>query len=243
VRPIAAVIAGSSLAQATAMAKTSARLIHVLCFSIGAAVFATNAHAQGDLIDSAVAHVGIGAGINFYRPSSNDADSSEGLVVAYRWHSFHSGWGPTFGLDWHTTDFHQPVGSLDVPLGSVRMRALLAGFGHTKRLGRRVTVSANLSGGYSFNSLTADSGFGSAFSRTGTSLVGVGVSDSGVVKPEVALWYDVFRHVGVGVAAAYLFIRPDETITTAAGSQTRHLNADTWELTTGVTFGVWKKKQ
>lgn len=223
------------------MAKRSVRLIQILLFSIGASILATNARAQGDLIDSAVAHVGVGAGINFYRPSSDDADSSEGVVIAYRWHAFHSGWGPTFGLDWHTTDFHQTVGNADVPLGSLRMRAVLAGFGHTKRLGHRFMTSANVMGGYSFNSLTTDSGFGSAFARTGTSLVGVRVNDSGVVKPEVAIWYDVFKHVGVGVSAAYLFTRPDQTTTTALGSQVRHINADTWVLTTGVTFGVWRK--
>src|SRR5262245_52247144 len=232
---------GSRLAQATAMAKKSARLIHVLLFSIGSALLAADARAQGDLIDSAVAHVGVGAGINFYRPKSDEADSSEGVVIAWRWHAFHSGWGPTFGLDWHTTDYHQPVGSADVPLGSLRTRAILAGFGHTKRLGHRFTVSGNVSGGYSFNSLTTDSAFGSAFARTGTSLVGVSVNDSGIIKPEVAIWYDVFKHVGVGVSGAYLFTRPDVTITTALGSQVRHINADTWVLTTGVTFGVWRK--
>jgi predicted secreted protein len=31
-------------------------------------------------------------------------------------------------------------------------------------------------------------------------------------------------------------------MTTLAGQQTRRLNADTFELTTGITFGVWKKK-
>jgi hypothetical protein len=233
--------AGSGLAQASAMARSSARLIHVICFSIGAAVLATDAHAQDDLFDSAVAHVGVGAGINFYRPNNSEANSSEGVVIAYRWHAFHSGWGPTFGVDWHTTDFHQLVGPADVPLGSIRMRAVLAGFGHTQRLGHRFTTSANLSAGYAFNSLTTDGALGSAFARTGTSLVDVRVNDSGVVKPEVAIWYDVFRHVGVGVSAAYLFTRPDETITTALGSQVRHINADTWEFTVGVTFGVWRK--
>jgi hypothetical protein len=69
----------------------------------------------------------------------------------------------------------------------------------------------------------------------------VRVNDSGVIKPEVAIWYDVFKHVGVGVSAAYLFTRPDETITTPLGSQVRHINADTWIFTTGVTFGVWRK--
>jgi len=100
------------------MANSSARLIQAVCFGIGTMTFATQAHAQtpNDTLDSAVAHVGVGAGINFYRPRSSEADSSEGLVIAYRWHAFHSGWGPTFGLDWHTTDFHQIVGPSDVPL-------------------------------------------------------------------------------------------------------------------------------
>jgi hypothetical protein len=225
------------------MANSSARLIQVFCFSIVAAMVAADAHAQGDLIDSAVAHVGVGAGINFYRPSSDDADSSEGVVIAYRWHAFHSGWGPTFGIDWHSTDFHQTIGRADARLGSLRMRALLAGFGHTKRLGRRFTTSATVSAGYSFNDLTVDSGVTPAFSRTGVTLVGVHVNNSLVAKPEVSLWYDVFRHMGLGVSVAYLFIRPDEVTTTATGSTTRNLNADTWELTTGITFGVWKKKQ
>jgi hypothetical protein len=222
------------------MANRFAGLLQVLCFSIAAVAIAADARAQGDLVDSAVAHVGIGAGVNFYRPTNSEADSSEGIGIAYRWHSFHSGWGPTFGIDWHKTTFHEEIGSRDAPLGSLRMRAFTAGFGHTKRLGR-FTASGSVSAGYSFNNLTVDDGVASAFSRTGVSLVGVGVSDSFVAKPDVSLWYDVFRHVGVGVSVGYLFTRPDETITTATGSTVRHLQADTWELTTGVVFGVWKK--
>jgi hypothetical protein len=225
------------------MVKSTGRLIQVLCFCIGGAFLATNAYAQNDLVDSAVAHVGLGVGINFYRPGG-DADSSEGIVVAYRWHSFHSHWGPTFGLDWHTADFHQSVGPVDAPLGSIRMRALLAGFGTTQRISSRFTVSGNVFGGYSFNSLTADSGLGLAYARTGVSLAGVSVNNSAVAKPEVAIWYDFFRHVGVGVSAAYVFTRPDETITTAGGQvQHRSINGDTWEFSTGVVVGVWKKKQ
>jgi hypothetical protein len=221
--------------------KTSARIIQVFLLSIGVLAIATRAHAQDDLIDSAVAHVGVGAGVNFYRPSSNDADSSQGIVIMYRWHSFHSGWGPTFGLDWHSTVFHQPVGDVvDVPMGSLRMRALLAGFGYRHRM-HRFTAAANASAGYSFNHLTDDSGMGPAFARTGVSLIDVHVNDSAIVKPEVAIWYDLFKHVGVGVSAAYLFNRPDEVIRTTAGSATRQLNANTFALAAGLTFGVWKK--
>jgi hypothetical protein len=233
---------GSALARARMMTKI-ARLIQVSLLSIGVLLIATRAHAQEDLIDSAVAHVGVGAGVNFYRPSSNDADSSQGIVVMYRWHAFHSGWGPTFGLDWHRTVFHQPVGNVvDVPIGSLRMRALLAGFGYRHRI-HRFTAGANLSAGYSFNHLTDDSGMGAAFARTGVSLIDVHVNDSAIVKPDVAVWYDLFKHVGVGVSAAYLFNRPDEVIKTTAGSATRQLNANSFVLAAGLTFGVWKKSE
>ena len=161
--------------------------------------------------------------------------------MAYRWHSFHSGWGPTFGLDWHTSDFTEPLGSTDAPLGALRTRALLAGFGHTRRL-KRLTASANVSVGYSFNHFTVDSGAYPAFARTGVTLTDVRVRDSAMLKPDVSVWYDVARHVGVGISAAYLVARPDQIISTATGSTTRQLHADAFELTAGLTFGVWKKK-
>ena len=225
------------------MTKTCARLIQIFSLSIGILGIATSALAQDDLIDSAVAHVGVGAGVNFYRPSSDDADSSQGIVIMSRWHAFHSGWGPTFGIDWHSTVFHQPVGDVvDVPMGSLRMRALLAGYGYRHRI-HRFNAVANLSAGYSFNHLIDDSGLGPAYARTGVSLIDVQVNNSWVAKPDVAVWYDLFKHVGVGVSAGYLFNKPDEVITTTAGQRTRELNANTWALAAGVTFGVWKKSE
>jgi hypothetical protein len=222
------------------MMTTSARLIQVASILIGTTLLTTDAHAQ-DPIDSAVSHVGVGAGITFYSPSSRDGQSSEGISLAYRWHTFHSGWGPTLGLDWHRTDFSQPLGSIDAPLGSLRMRAVLAGFGHTQQIGR-FSASASMSGGYSFNSLSVDSGAGPAFANAGVTLLGAHVNNSLVAMPSVAVWYDVFKHMGVGIGAAYFVSRPDEVMATAAGPQVRQLNADAFELTAGVTFGVWKKR-
>jgi hypothetical protein len=216
------------------------RLIHIVCLSLWATLLAANAHAQVT-IDDAVAHIGIGAGITFYNPTNDDGQTSNGIAVVYRWHSFHSGWGPTFGLDWHSTDFDQTLGALNAPLGSLRMRALLAGFGHTRHVGR-FSTSATVSGGYAFNTFTVANDAIPRFASTGVSLVGADVDNSWVVRPDVAVWYDVFRHVGVGVSAAYLVARPDETVTTAASKQEQHLKADTFELTAGVTLGVWRKK-
>jgi hypothetical protein len=216
------------------------RLIPLICVSLAASLLSTNAHAQAT-IDDAVAHAGIGVGISHYDPTSDQGHTSQGIVVMYRWHSFSSGWGPTIGLDWHTTDFDQTLGGLNAPLGTFRMRALLGGYGYTQHVGR-FTASANMTGGYSFNNFNVNDNAGPTFSRAGVSLVGVHVDNSWVVKPDVAVWYDVLKHVGVGVSAAYLVARPEQTITTAAGIQQQNLKTDAFELSAGVTFGVWKKK-
>ena len=84
---------------------------------------------------------------------------------------------------------------------------------------------------------------GPAFARTGVSLLDVHVNDSLLIKPDVGLWYDLFKHVGIGVSAAYLFNKPDEVIRTTAGSATRQMNANTFALAAGLTFGVWKKNE
>jgi hypothetical protein len=215
------------------------RLTHVAAAVIVTIGVTISARAD-DAVDSAVAHAGAGAGISFIKPSSNDGQSSQGVVFVYHWHSFHSGWGPSFGLDWHSTDYTQTIGPVSSTLGTLQTRALLAGYGHTKKL-KKFATSANLNGGYSFNNYSVASGAGSAFASGGISLVGVNVDNSWVVRPDVSAWYDVFRHVAVGVSAAYLWSRPNETITTLAGSQTRRLNADAFELTVGVAVGVWRK--
>jgi hypothetical protein len=222
------------------MKYATVRLIHIVGFLFAAALFAATAQAQG-AIDDAVSHVGIGVGVTHYDPTSDDGQTSQGLAVAYRWHNFHSGWGPSVGLDWHSTNFDQTLGGVDATLGSFQMRALLAGFGHTRHLGR-FFASANMSAGYAFNNFTVAKDVAQTFAGTGVGLQGVHVDNSWVLKPSVAAWYDVLKHVGVGVGAAYLVARPSESITTVSGIQKQHLKTDAFELTAGVTFGLWKEK-
>jgi hypothetical protein len=216
------------------------RLVHIAVVSIVATLLGTVARAQVD-VDSAVAHAGAGAGISFIKPSSNDGQSSEGVVFVYHWHSFHSGWGPSFGLDWHSTDYNQTMGSVSTTLGTLQTRALLVGYGHTKKI-KRFATSANMNGGYSFNNYSVASTARPAFAAGGISLVNASVDNSWVVRPDVSAWYDVFKHMAVGISAAYLWSRPNQTVTTLGSSDTRRLNADAFELTVGVAVGVWKKR-
>src|SRR5215813_6660309 len=168
------------------------RLVHIVAVSIVATLLTTAARAD-DAVDSAVAHAGAGAGISFIKPTSNDGQSSEGAVFVYHWHSFHSGWGPSFGVDWHSTDYTKTMGSVSTTLGTLQTRALMVGYGHTKKI-KRFATSASLNGGYSFNNYSVASGAQPTFASGGISLVGVNTDNSWVVRPDVSAWYDVFRH-------------------------------------------------
>ena len=123
------------------MSYRSVLLTRVFCLTIGGVLSAAAVHAQGDPVETAIAHVGVGGGISFYNPTGADVKSSNGAAFVYRWHTFHSGWGPTFGLDWRNTDVTEPRGTTNVPLGSLHMRTLLAGVGTTRRV-RRLSVAA-----------------------------------------------------------------------------------------------------
>jgi hypothetical protein len=206
-----------------------------LVLSLGFTMLAAGAEAQ------TASHLGLGAGVNFYRPTNTDAHHSEGVGFVYRWHTFHSGWGPAFGFDWHRTGFTQHLGPIDAPLGTMRFRTVLVGIGHTQHLGR-MNASASLSGGYAFNRLALDGRARPTFELAGVSLVGARVRNSAAAKPEVSVWVDIAKRLGIGVSAAYFVARPDVIITTSTGSYTRRLRADALELHAGVTIGVWKDR-
>jgi len=186
-------------------------------------------------------HIGLGAGINLYRPSDHEAQRSQGLGIVYRWHTFHSGWGPTLTLDLHKTDFNQRLGSIDAPVGILRMNTLLAGFGRTQNMGR-LSTSASVTGGYALNHLSASAGAGAAFESAGLTLNSMRVRNSPAARPEVSVWYDVAKRLGVEFSAAYFVARPELMMDTASGPLTSHLRANSLEMQVGCAVGFLKRR-
>src|SRR6266566_8622542 len=136
----------------------------IVALLLGLMAFAHTVRAQSN------SHLGIGTSIDFDQPRDHEAQPSRGVGFLYRWHTFHSGWGPTVGFDWHSMHFNQPLGLDNAPLGLLRMRSVMAGFGHTQHLGR-LSASVSLTGGYSFNHLALDPAAGDAYQRAGLSLL------------------------------------------------------------------------
>ena len=60
-----------------------------------------------------------------------------------------------------------------------------------------------------------------------------------VVKPEIGVWYDVNKKVGVNVNAGYMVARPDVTVVTDAGTDFRTARADQFILKVGVVYSIF----
>lgn len=171
------------------------------------------------------------------------------------------GFGWELGLSWYSADLQQPVDQTSTDFGQLHVRPLLAGYGYTLRLPRRaktrpdqedssqassstprrrVAFNARLLGGYAFTSLDVHSTFVDSYSRRlDVSAVQADVANAFVLKPEVSAWIDVSRKVGLLFSAGYMLSRPQVTVTSSAGRDTRRANADVVMLTVGTVYSVF----
>ena len=216
---------------------TFRRKIRALVLLLGLMIVARAAHAQS------ASHLGIGLDVDFYRPTHGELfQRSTGVGLLYRWHTFHSHWGPTFGFDWESAHFDQPVGAATVPFGSLRKQTFLVGLGYTLHLGPLVS-SSNLTGGYELHRLRLDGGAVNAYGNAGLVLVGAQVRNSPAGQADTSLWFDVTKRIGIAVSAAYNVARPEIIITTATSSASHHLRTDALEYKVGLVIGLDKRKK
>ena len=184
-------------------------------------------------------------------------DVSPGIVL--RPGHGRDGFGWELGLSWYAAELQHPVAQATTDFGKLRVRPLLAGYGYTLRVPRspqskaeadapetssaprrRVTLSARLLGGYAFTSFDVRPSFVDTYSRTlDVSAVRADVANTFVVKPEVSAWFDVSRKVGLLVSAGYMAARPQVTVTSSGGRDTRRANADVVMLTVGTVYSVF----
>jgi hypothetical protein len=60
-----------------------------------------------------------------------------------------------------------------------------------------------------------------------------------VVKPELAVWYDLNRRIGLRVVGGYLVARPSVTIVSTLGRATQSIRADTFLITIGAVYSIF----
>ena len=116
----------------------------------------------------------------------------------------------------------------------------MGGYGYTKLFGRRTSITGDVIGGYAFTSFSMSPAATNAYrSLSGGSGANAQIGSAPVLKPEVDVWYDLSRRVGVSVNAGYLIVRPRITIDSPLGRQSERLRADAFTVTVGVVYSIF----
>lgn len=102
--------------------------------------------------------------------------------------------------------------------GRFSAKQIMAGIGYSWARGKMV-YSTQLTGGYSFNSVELNPGVASAFGVTEP--VGVSVSNSFVVRPQVKAEYWLHRKMSLRTQLSYTYTDPDVVIHTAGQNFSR----------------------
>jgi hypothetical protein len=184
-------------------------------------------------------------GVNFSTTQAPD-DASEahgGHSVGLQWRIGHDkqGFGWQYGLHWYSMDIARLIGNGPTGLGTLRVRPLMGGYGYTHlfRSGR-IAVTGDMVAGYAVNSFQLDPAADSAYqTRLGARSLDAEAVNTLVAAPEMKIWYDVNKKVGVLLDAGYVFARPDVKVSTTLGTDVHHVRADTYTITFGLVYSVF----
>ncbi len=172
--------------------------------------------------------------------SQEDAARGQfGPGLLWRFGNGRPGWGFHWGLNWYAVDIDRPIGGRMTELGELRLRPLMAGYGYTYRVTRRLNVTGDVLGGYAFGSIAlAPTGIDAYQQRVGARSVSASASNTFVLRPGIGVWYDVNRKVGVNVSAGYMVARPDVVVNSTVGTDRRTARADQFSLKVGLVYSV-----
>ncbi|HXH24672.1 MAG TPA: hypothetical protein VNI78_05445 [Vicinamibacterales bacterium] len=185
------------------------------------------------------AAVAVGAGINVYRPASPQADDFVAFGLVYRLVPQRSGWRPAVGFNWYSVDMWTEAAGVRHPLGSLRLRPIMAGYGYTHRMGA-FALSATALAGYSFNTFEVHERARRAYrDELGLLLLEAGASNRPVIKSELALWYDLDDRVGLIVSLAGIAARSNLAVLTDGDRRRIALRADTVKVLVGAAYGLF----
>jgi hypothetical protein len=174
------------------------------------------------------------------RASQEDyARGQLGPGLLWRFKPAERGWGFHWGLNWYAVKLERPIGGAVTDLGELHVRPVMAGYGYTYMI-RRYSITADVLGGYAIGSIGVSPAAVDAYRRTlAVPTVSASATNTLVLKPEIGVWYDVNRKVGVNVNAGYMMARPDVSIETAAGVDRRKARADQFVLKAGVVYSIF----
>ncbi len=103
-----------------------------------------------------------------------------------------------------------------------------------------MAVTGDVMAGYAVNSFRLDPVADSAYqTRLGARSVSAEAVNALVARPELKVWYDVNKKVGLLVNAGYVFVRPDVKVTSTLGTDVHRVHADTYTLKVGLVYSIF----
>ncbi len=175
------------------------------------------------------------------RASKDDyAHGKLGPELLWRFGHGREGWGFHWGLNWYAVDIDRPIGGLVTELGELKVRPIMAGYGYSYRLNRRLSITGAVLGGYAFGSIGLVPSAVDAYERRlGAQSVTARASNMFVLKPELDVWYDLNKDFGLNVNAGYMIARPDVIVDTTTGQDKRTARADQFILKVGIVYSIF----
>jgi hypothetical protein len=174
------------------------------------------------------------------RSSTQDHAASQFFgAPLWRFGTTEPGWGFHWGLNWYAVDIDRPVAGLSTDLGELHVRPIMAGYGYTW-LFKQNAITADLLGGYAFAKMDLAGSAADAYRlRMGSSVTDATASNTFVLKPEVAIWHDINKTLGLNINIGYMFARPEVTITTSNGADVRTARADQFLIKVGLVYSIF----
>ncbi len=150
-----------------------------------------------------------------------------------------NGWGFRWGLNWYSAELTEPIAARSTEFGRLRVRPIMAGYGYERRFGR-LLVGGGVIGGYALTAFDMTPEFNDQYRlRLGATTVRTTVSNTFVVRPEMSAWFDISPKVGLNISSGYVIARPEVTVLSSLGSDTRRIRADMFSFRVGAVYSVF----
>jgi hypothetical protein len=88
------------------------------------------------------------------------------------------------------------------------------------------------------NSFHIDPAAVADYQRRGASGINGEATNTLAAKPEVQIWYDLNRRIGLKINGGYLITRPTISIKSSLGSDQWSIRADSFLITFGVVYSI-----
>lgn len=182
----------------------------------------------------------LGGATSVRLPDDRDTlQTRKGVGLLWRFGHGHAGWGWHWGLNWYSAEIDAPIGNQPTEFGELHIRPIMAGYGYTHEVGK-AKITGKLIAGYALASVVLTPEAEAAYNnRLGARAVSTRASLTPTYKPELSMWYDVNRKIGINISTGYVVARPTVTVRSTLGSEERRIRADMFMFRIGAVYSIF----